>query len=77
MWSFWTFLKVQEILEGAKVLEWLREHAEIQYITRWEMSTGQNKPGKWNCRFIWKIFVSADVSYEKKTILGWILKKDY
>ncbi|XP_047171275.1 trigger factor-like protein TIG, Chloroplastic isoform X2 [Vigna umbellata] len=26
--------QVQEILEGAKVLEWLREHAEIQYITR-------------------------------------------
>ncbi|CAK7322881.1 unnamed protein product [Dovyalis caffra] len=25
---------VQEILEGAKVLEWLRAHAEIQYITR-------------------------------------------
>lgn len=25
--------QVQEILEGAKVLEWLREHAEIQYIT--------------------------------------------
>ncbi|KAJ4980984.1 hypothetical protein NE237_031821 [Protea cynaroides] len=26
--------QVQEILEGAKVLEWLREHADIQYITR-------------------------------------------
>ncbi|OAY55645.2 trigger factor-like protein TIG, Chloroplastic [Manihot esculenta] len=26
--------QVQEVLEGAKVLEWLREHAEIQYITR-------------------------------------------
>ncbi|KAG6689349.1 hypothetical protein I3842_11G170000 [Carya illinoinensis] len=26
--------QVQEILEGAKVLEWLREHAEIQYINR-------------------------------------------
>ncbi|XP_020223145.1 trigger factor-like protein TIG, Chloroplastic [Cajanus cajan] len=26
--------QVQEILEGAKVLEWLREQAEIQYITR-------------------------------------------
>ncbi|XP_057441101.1 trigger factor-like protein TIG, Chloroplastic [Lotus japonicus] len=26
--------QVQEILEGAKVLEWLREHAEVQYITR-------------------------------------------
>lgn len=26
--------QVQEILEGAKVLEWLREHAEIQFITR-------------------------------------------
>ncbi|TQD70400.1 hypothetical protein C1H46_044063 [Malus baccata] len=26
--------QVQEILEGAKVLEWLREHAEIQYVTR-------------------------------------------
>ncbi|EXB63261.1 Trigger factor-like protein TIG [Morus notabilis] len=26
--------QVQEILEGAKVLEWLRENAEIQYITR-------------------------------------------
>ncbi|KAF3454029.1 hypothetical protein FNV43_RR04474 [Rhamnella rubrinervis] len=26
--------QVQEILEGAKVLEWLREHSEIQYITR-------------------------------------------
>ncbi|AET00600.1 putative peptidylprolyl isomerase [Medicago truncatula] len=25
--------QVQEILEGAKVLEWLREHAEVQYIT--------------------------------------------
>ncbi|KAL5548482.1 hypothetical protein UlMin_003713 [Ulmus minor] len=25
--------QVQEILEGAKVLEWLREHAEIQYVT--------------------------------------------
>ncbi|XP_059666446.1 trigger factor-like protein TIG, Chloroplastic [Cornus florida] len=25
--------QVQEILEGAKVLEWLREHAEIQYTT--------------------------------------------
>lgn len=27
-------LQVQEVLEGAKVLEWLRENAEIQYITR-------------------------------------------
>ncbi|XP_021807792.1 uncharacterized protein LOC110751602 [Prunus avium] len=26
--------QVQEILERAKVLEWLREHAEIQYVTR-------------------------------------------
>ncbi|XP_050219494.1 trigger factor-like protein TIG, Chloroplastic [Mercurialis annua] len=26
--------QVQEILEGAKVLEWLREHSEIQHITR-------------------------------------------
>ncbi|XP_048330045.2 trigger factor-like protein TIG, Chloroplastic [Ziziphus jujuba] len=26
--------QVQEILEGAKVLEWLREHAEIKYVTR-------------------------------------------
>lgn len=26
--------QVQEVLEGAKVLEWLKEHAEIQYITR-------------------------------------------
>ncbi|WJX64800.1 hypothetical protein P8452_49535 [Trifolium repens] len=26
--------QVQEILEGAKVLEWLKEHADIQYITR-------------------------------------------
>ncbi|KDP39196.1 hypothetical protein JCGZ_00953 [Jatropha curcas] len=26
--------QVQEILEGAKVLEWLKEHAEIQYITK-------------------------------------------
>ncbi|PWA91474.1 trigger factor type chaperone family protein [Artemisia annua] len=26
--------QVQEILEGAKVLEWLREHADIQYITK-------------------------------------------
>ncbi|XP_022151310.1 trigger factor-like protein TIG, Chloroplastic [Momordica charantia] len=26
--------QVQDILEGAKVLEWLREHAEIKYITR-------------------------------------------
>nr|GMC51741.1 trigger factor-like protein TIG, Chloroplastic [Ipomoea batatas] len=26
--------QVQEVLEGAKVLEWLREHAEIQYITK-------------------------------------------
>ncbi|KAF9667777.1 hypothetical protein SADUNF_Sadunf15G0058800 [Salix dunnii] len=26
--------QVQEILEGAKVLEWLREHSEIQYISR-------------------------------------------
>ncbi|KAK7300014.1 hypothetical protein RJT34_10845 [Clitoria ternatea] len=26
--------QVQEILEGAKVLEWLREHADIQYVTR-------------------------------------------
>uniref|UniRef100_A0A2P2LTV4 Trigger factor-like protein TIGic n=1 Tax=Rhizophora mucronata TaxID=61149 RepID=A0A2P2LTV4_RHIMU len=25
--------QVQEVLEGAKVLEWLREHSEIQYIT--------------------------------------------
>ncbi|KAJ0955152.1 putative peptidylprolyl isomerase [Helianthus annuus] len=25
--------QVQEILEGAKVLEWLREHAYIQYVT--------------------------------------------
>lgn len=25
--------QVQEILEGAKVLEWLREHADVQYIT--------------------------------------------
>jgi len=33
----------------------------------------QNKSGKWNWRFIWKNFVSADVSYEKKkkTILDW------
>jgi len=35
------------------------------------MSTSQNKSEKWNCRFIWKNFVSADVSYEKKTILDW------
>lgn len=26
--------QVQEILEGAKVLEWLKERAEIQYIIR-------------------------------------------
>ncbi|KAE9614766.1 putative peptidylprolyl isomerase [Lupinus albus] len=26
--------QVQEILEGAKVLEWLREHADIQYVTK-------------------------------------------
>lgn len=26
--------QVQEVLEGAKVLEWLREHSEIQYISR-------------------------------------------
>ncbi|KAK2987043.1 hypothetical protein RJ640_004769 [Escallonia rubra] len=26
--------QVQEILEGAKVLEWLKEHADIQYSTR-------------------------------------------
>nr|AKM76831.1 trigger factor type chaperone family protein [Erodium gruinum] len=26
--------QVQEVLEGAKVLEWLREHAEIEYITK-------------------------------------------
>ncbi|KAL4185083.1 hypothetical protein AMTRI_Chr10g4170 [Amborella trichopoda] len=26
--------QVQDILEGAKVLEWLREHADIQYVTR-------------------------------------------
>ncbi|XP_055823793.1 trigger factor-like protein TIG, Chloroplastic [Solanum dulcamara] len=26
--------QVQEVLEGAKVLEWLRENTEIQYITR-------------------------------------------
>ncbi|XP_021755658.1 trigger factor-like protein TIG, Chloroplastic [Chenopodium quinoa] len=26
--------QVEEVLEGAKVLEWLREHAEIQYIIR-------------------------------------------
>ncbi|XP_074290825.1 trigger factor-like protein TIG, Chloroplastic [Silene latifolia] len=26
--------QVQEVLEGGKVLEWLREHAEIEYITR-------------------------------------------
>ncbi|KAJ7960832.1 Trigger factor [Quillaja saponaria] len=26
--------QVQEILEGAKVLEWLREHSEIKYTTR-------------------------------------------
>ncbi|OWM81318.1 hypothetical protein CDL15_Pgr007356 [Punica granatum] len=26
--------QVQEILEGAKVLEWLKEQAEIQYVTR-------------------------------------------
>ncbi|XWS11269.1 hypothetical protein CRYUN_Cryun38cG0069600 [Craigia yunnanensis] len=26
--------RVQDVLEGAKVLEWLKEHAEIQYITR-------------------------------------------
>ncbi|KAL9233676.1 hypothetical protein vseg_008640 [Gypsophila vaccaria] len=25
---------VQEVLEGGKVLEWLREHAQIEYITR-------------------------------------------
>ena len=29
-----TFVQVQEILEGAKVLEWLREHAEIEYTTQ-------------------------------------------
>nr|AKM76832.1 trigger factor type chaperone family protein [Erodium texanum] len=26
--------QVQEVLEGAKVLEWLREHVEIEYITK-------------------------------------------
>lgn len=26
--------QVQEVMEGAKVLEWLREHAEVQYITQ-------------------------------------------
>ncbi|XXG53731.1 hypothetical protein AAC387_Pa03g1785 [Persea americana] len=26
--------QVQDILEGAKVLEWLREHADIQFVTR-------------------------------------------
>nr|AKM76836.1 trigger factor type chaperone family protein [Geranium maderense] len=26
--------QVQEVLEGAKVLEWLREHAEVEYITK-------------------------------------------
>ncbi|KAJ4849376.1 hypothetical protein Tsubulata_043058 [Turnera subulata] len=26
--------QVQDILEGAKVLEWLREHAEVQYVTK-------------------------------------------
>ncbi|XVF77346.1 hypothetical protein PTKIN_Ptkin14bG0035500 [Pterospermum kingtungense] len=26
--------QVQDVLEGAKVLEWLKEHAEIQYVTR-------------------------------------------
>ncbi|XVE80445.1 hypothetical protein DITRI_Ditri14bG0140100 [Diplodiscus trichospermus] len=26
--------QVQEVLEGAKVLEWLKQHAEIQYVTR-------------------------------------------
>lgn len=26
--------QVQEVLEGAKVLEWLREHAEVQYVIR-------------------------------------------
>ncbi|KAL8033495.1 hypothetical protein ABFX02_13G162700 [Erythranthe guttata] len=26
--------QVQEVLEGSKVLEWLKEHAEIQYITK-------------------------------------------
>ncbi|KAK4803450.1 hypothetical protein SAY86_003267 [Trapa natans] len=26
-------LQVQEVMEGAKVLEWLREHAQIQYVT--------------------------------------------
>ncbi|KAL2944748.1 Trigger factor-like protein TIG Chloroplastic [Bienertia sinuspersici] len=26
--------EVQEVLEGAKVLEWVKEHADIQYVTR-------------------------------------------
>lgn len=26
--------QVQDVLEGAKVLEWLRENADIQYINR-------------------------------------------
>lgn len=26
--------QVQEVLEGAKVLEWLRDHAEVQYVIR-------------------------------------------
>ncbi|OMP04326.1 hypothetical protein COLO4_09733 [Corchorus olitorius] len=26
--------QVQDVLEGAKVLEWLKEHADIQYVTR-------------------------------------------
>ncbi|KAL5988027.1 hypothetical protein ACLOJK_035790 [Asimina triloba] len=33
--------QVQEILEGAKVLEWLREHADIQYITRYQARRGR------------------------------------
>lgn len=33
--SEWSFVdQVQEVLEGAKVLEWLKERADIQYITK-------------------------------------------
>lgn len=38
-----SLFQVQEILEGAKVLEWLRERAEIEYITRWEREINDSK----------------------------------
>jgi hypothetical protein len=33
--TFCVEIQVQDVLEGAKVLEWLRENAHIEYIKKW------------------------------------------